>query len=154
MDTTKTLRFTILRSNEFFPSVEVNCETVSHAGILDSRRRVGGKETNNPEDEREDERANGQHEAAYQAHQVAAHALTGLGLLLLLLLVGRLDSDHVHPFIKTNMTGSGLLEHLVSRVQDHLQEGDCHREQHPDVNHLDVRSDGKALGKSQKTTRI
>ena len=120
---------------------------------MDSSRRVGGKETNNPEDEREDEGANGQHEAAYQAHQVAAHALTGLGLLLLLLL-GRLDSDHIHPLIKTKMTGSGLLEHLVSRVQDHLQEGDCHREQHPDVDHLDVRSGGKALRDSQKTTEI
>ena len=121
-----------------FPSVEVNCETVSHVGILASTRRVGCNEANNPKDEGEDEGGNGEHEAACQPHHVVDHAL---GLLLLLLLLSRLESDHVHPVIRTKMSCSGLLEHLIRGVQDHLQEGDCHREQHPDVNHLDVRGD-------------
>ena len=42
----------------------------------------------------------------------------------------------------------------MSGIKDHLKEGNGHGEEHPDVDHLDVRSDGKALRESQKTTRI
>ena len=134
-----------------FPSVQVNCETVSHVGILDGTRGVRSDETDNPEDDCEDEGSDGQPEPACQPHDGEVHAVAHLEhLVLLLLLLSRLDPDHVHPLIK-NCVGS--LEHLVGGMQDHFQEGDCHREQHPDVNHLDVRGDRQALGESQKTSK-
>ena len=34
--------------------------------------------------------------------------------------------------------------------KNHLKEGNRHGEQHPDVDHLDVGSDRKALGKAQE----
>ena len=128
-----------------FPSFEVNCATVGHVGILDADggRGVGGNETNNPEDDGEDEGSDGQQEVACQPHHGGVHAVAGLVhlLLLLLLLLSRLDSDYIHPLIETKINCVGSLEHLVGGMQNHLKEGDCHREQHPDVNHLDVRGD-------------
>ena len=38
-------------------------------------------------------------------------------------------------------------------VKDHLKEGDCHGEEHPDVDHLDVRSNRQALGKAQEAKK-
>ena len=38
-------------------------------------------------------------------------------------------------------------------MKDHLKEGDRHGEEHPDVDHLDVRSDRKALGKAQEAEK-
>ena len=35
-------------------------------------------------------------------------------------------------------------------VKDHLKEGNGHGEEHPDVDHLDVRSDRQALGKAEE----
>ena len=90
------------------PSVEINCETVSHVGILDGTRGVGSNETNNPEDDSEDEAPDGQKEPACQPHNGGVHAVARLEHLLLLL--SRLDPDHVHPLIE-NCVGS--LEHLV-----------------------------------------
>ena len=39
-------------------------------------------------------------------------------------------------------------------VKDHLKEGDGHGEEHPDVDHLDVRSDRQALGKAQEAKNV
>ena len=133
------------------PSVEVNCETVSHVGILYGAKVLGGNQTENPKDVCEDEGLDGQQEVACQPHDGGVHAVAHLEhLVLLLLLLSRLDPDHVHPLVK-NCVGS--LEHLVGGMQDHFQEGDCHREQHPDVNHLDVRGNRQVLGESQKTEK-
>ena len=38
-------------------------------------------------------------------------------------------------------------------VKDHLKEGDGHGEEHPDVDHLDVRGDRKALRKAQEAKK-
>ena len=38
-------------------------------------------------------------------------------------------------------------------MKDHLKEGDGHGEEHPDVDHLDVRSNRKALGKAQEAKK-
>ena len=51
------------------------------------------------------------------------------------------------------MACSWSIKHLIGGVQNHLEEGDGHGEQHPDVDHLDVRGDRKALGQSKETGR-
>ena len=38
-------------------------------------------------------------------------------------------------------------------VKNHLKEGDGHSKEHPDVDHLDIRSDRKALGKAQEAKK-
>ena len=38
-------------------------------------------------------------------------------------------------------------------MKDHLKEGDGHGEEHPDVDHLDVRGDGQALGEAQEAKK-
>ena len=43
-----------------------------------------------------------------------------------------------------------MLHHLVACVQAHLDEGDAHGEDHPDVNHLDIRCYRQALGDTQE----
>ena len=35
-------------------------------------------------------------------------------------------------------------------MKDHLKEGDAHGEEHPDIDHLDVRSDRQALGETKE----
>ena len=75
------------------PSVEINCETVSHVGIIDGTRRVGSNETNNPEDDSEDEAPDGQKEPACQPHNGGVHAFARLEHFILLL--SRLDPDQV-----------------------------------------------------------
>ena len=122
-----------------FPSFEVNCATVGHVGILDADggRGVGGNETNNPEDDSEDEGSDGQQEVARQP----LNTLAPLRHLLFPLFLLRLNLDHFHLLVETTMDCIGLLEHLIGGMSDHLQEGNCHCEQHPDVNHLDVRGD-------------
>ena len=52
------------------------------------------------------------------------------------------------------MECAGTLEHLMDGMQDHLKEGDGHGEEHPDVDHLDVRSDRQALGKAQEAKKV
>ena len=46
---------------------------------------------------------------------------------------------------------SSLLEKLGGSMKNNLEEGDGHREEHPDVDHLDVRGHREALGKSEET---
>ena len=41
----------------------------------------------------------------------------------------------------------------MGSMKDHLKEGDGHGEEHPDVDHLDVRSDRQALGKAQEAKK-
>ena len=38
----------------------------------------------------------------------------------------------------------------MGSMKDHLKEGDGHGEEHPDVDHLDVRCDRQTLGKAQE----
>ena len=38
-------------------------------------------------------------------------------------------------------------------MKDHLKEGNDHGEEHPDVDHLNVRSDRQALGKAQEAKK-
>ena len=136
-----------------FLSVEVICETVSHVWILSVTRRVGSDYTNNPEDQCEDQRADWEHHAACHPHQGGAYLVVGLTLLLLILhlhlLLRRLDLDHTHPLVKARRS----FEHLIGGVHDYLQEGNRHRKQHPDVDHLDVGGDRKALGETHITTQ-
>ena len=133
--------------------VEINCETVSHVLILGGTRRVGLDYTDNPEDQCEDQRADGEHHAACHPHQGEANLVVGLTLVLLLhlhlLLLRRLDLDHTHPLIKNRRS----FEHLIGGVHNHFQKGNRHRKQHPDVDHFDVGGDGEALGETHKTTK-
>ena len=46
-----------------------------------------------------------------------------------------------------------IFVHLVGGVKDHLKEGNGHGEEHPDVDHLDVRGDRQALGKAKKARK-
>ena len=132
-------------------SVEVNHETVSHVGILDGIRRVGERETNNPKGDCKDEGAERQLKVTCQGPQDGSYpGLAGL-LLLLLQLHSRLNPNN--SLIRTNMRCSSN-KHLIGGVQNHLEEGDGHGEQHPDVDHLDVRGDRQALGESQKTKKV
>ena len=130
------------------PLVNVNCETFSHAVILGSIRREGCNETNSPEGEYEDQRDDWQLELARKPHQDdACPGVLGL-LFLLVLIFSRLDLYHIHL---CGTKASFSLEHLLGGVLDHLKEGDGHCEQHPDVNHLDVRGGGQALREAKKT---
>ena len=56
----------------------------------------------------------------------------------------------VHP--ATGSTGS--LGPLPAGVKDHLQERNRHREQHPDVNHLDIGGDWQTLGDPEESKKI
>ena len=134
--------------------VEVNRETVSHVLIMSVTRRVGSDYTDNPEDQCEDQRADWEHHAACHPHQGGAYLVADLTLLPLLLhlhllLHRRLDLDHTHPLVKSRRS----FEHLISGVHDYLQEGNRHRKQHPDVDHLDVGGDRKFIGETNKTTK-
>ena len=51
------------------------------------------------------------------------------------------------------MTHPWLLKRLICGVHDHLEEGDRHCKQHPDVNHLDIGGDRQALRETQETMR-
>ena len=42
----------------------------------------------------------------------------------------------------------------MSGIKDHLKEGNGHGEEHPDVDHLDVRSNRQALGKAQEAKKM
>ena len=85
-----------------------------------------------------------------QGPQDGSHPVPGLAGLLLLQLHSRLNPND--SLIRTNMRCSSN-KHLIGGVQNHLEEGDGHGEQHPDVNHLDVRGDRKALGQTKETGR-
>ena len=123
----------------------INFETVSHVGVLDCNRGVGLNETNNPKDQSKDQRAGGQHQPPRQPHRGAQH------LLLLIRLLGCLDRDHIDLPFGTEMTHPWLLERLICGMHDHLQERDCHCEEHPNVNHLDIRGDRQTLRQTQET---
>ena len=41
----------------------------------------------------------------------------------------------------------------MSGIKDHLKEGNGHGEEHPDVDHLDVRGDRQALGEAKKAKK-
>ena len=40
----------------------------------------------------------------------------------------------------------GFFHHMFAGMQRHLQEGQCHGEYHPDVNHLDVGCGRQGVG--------
>ena len=60
----------------------------------------------------------------------------------------------VHPTIGGELGPNSSLHHLSASVQDHLQERNHHCEQHPYVNHFNIRSDWEALGDSKKPNNI
>ena len=140
-------------------SVESYCKTFSHVWIHLIIRDVGYKQPYDAEDKCKDQGADWQDELAGHLH----HALHSLGILLfitllfrrllfsLFLVLSRLDSDDAHSLVRTNIACSWLLEHLIGCVQDHLKEGHGHREEHPDVDHLDVRRYCHCLRESEET---
>ena len=109
---------------------------------------VGDGETNDPENGGEQKGDDEQEEAAHHSHP--GREDPGLGQLQVQL-VRRLHL--VHPAIGGELGHAGSLHHLGAGVQGHLQEGNCHGEQHPDVNHLDIGSDWQALGDSKEPTK-
>ena len=108
-------------------------------------------ETKSPEGDGEDQGADGQHYAAHHTgHLGQLHVIDFLCRLFLF----RLHLQHIHSsFRNNNMECAGTLEHLMDGMKDHLKEGDGHGEEHPDVDHLDVRGDRQALGEAQETKR-
>ena len=105
-------------------------------------------ETNSPEGDGEDKGADGQYEATYDLGQLQLHDVVRRCRLFLLLFVPTLDIQHF--CFGNNFWCSFILEHLMDGKKNHLKEGNRHGEQHPDVDHLDVGSDRKALGKAQE----
>ena len=112
-----------------------------------SSRVVGLDEPNKPEDDAEQEGADGQDEAACHPHLACAH---NRHLPILLLSVSRLHPDHANLVVSTKVGRTRLLEDLVEGVEDHLKEGDGHCEHHPNVDHLDVICDWQCLRESKK----
>ena len=107
--------------------------------ILPGVGQMGDNETDDPEDGGEEGGDDWQQEAAH--HCPPGREDPGLGLQVRL--VHRLHL--VHPAIQGELGQAGPLHHLGAGVQGHLQEGNCHGEQHPDVNHLDIGGDWQAL---------
>ena len=108
-------------------------------------------ETKSPEGDGEEQGADGQHHAAHHTgHLDQLHVID----LLCRLFLFRLHLQYIHSsFRNNNMECAGTLEDLMHGMKDHLKEGDGHGEEHPDVDHLDVRGDRQALGEAQETKR-
>ena len=108
-------------------------------------------ETKSPEGDGEEQGADGQHHAAHHTgHLDQLHVID----LLCCLFLFRLHLQYIHSsFRNNNMECAGTLEDLMHGMKDHLKEGDGHGEEHPDVDHLDVRGDRQALGEAQETKR-
>ena len=115
--------------------VQIIYETVGQIEGLEICCGIGLDKPNHPKCDGKDQRADGQQKSADQSCQATALLLGNLILFLFQLLVIRLDLDHTHAPIRS--TGI-VLEHLLGGVSDHFKEGDGHREEHPDVDHLDV----------------
>ena len=122
---------------------EIIYKALKHVDILSITRCERFDQANNPESEREDEGANGQDQATWQPQQSGFCAITCFRHLLIPQFVNRLDPDDSHL--------SWSLKHLSGGVKNHFQERYSHCEQHPDVDHLDIRRNSQTLGKSQKT---
>ena len=123
-------------------SDSVNCETVLHVVILSGVGPVWDDQTYYPEYDGEKEGDGGQEEAAHHTHPGGEGP--GLGHLQ-----GRVV-HRFHPDVGGELGRAGSLHHLGAGVQGHLQEGDSQREQHPDVNHLDIGGDRQALGDAKE----
>ena len=111
--------------------------------ILPGVGPVGDNEADDPEDGGEEGGDDGEQEAAH-------HCPPGredLGL-------GRLQVQLVHRLHLVDLAIQGELGQAVGEgVQGHLQEGNCHGEQHPDVNHLDIGGDWQALRDSKEPAK-
>ena len=108
-------------------------------------------ETKSPEGDGEEQGADGQHHAAHHTgHLDQLHVID----LLCCLFLFRLHLQYIHSsFRNNNMECAGTLEDLMHGMKDHLKEGDGHGEEHPDVDHLDVRGDRQALGEAQEAKK-
>ena len=89
---------------------QLNCKTLCHAGIRFVIRKVGFKQTHNPEHHSEDQGADGQDELASHLHQPLP-----IFCFHLFLLEGLtwFDSDNTH---QDNMCLKRLLENLIGGV--------------------------------------
>ena len=125
--------------------VEIKRNAIKHIGTLGVARRIRFDEADSPKGECEDEGASGQDEAPCQSHQGGPFAAAYLRRLLVLRLVYRHDLNFSDKCFWAKIV------HLIGCVKNNFQEGYRHSEEHPDANHLDVRSDRQALGKSQKS---
>ena len=113
-------------------------------------RGVRLDDPDSPEGDGEDQGANGQHQAAYRTgpgHLGQLHAV----VLRCHLFLFRLHLQHIQSSFRSNKECAGTLEHLMGGMKDHLKEGNGHGEEHPDVDHLDVRGDRQALVEAQET---
>ena len=120
-------------------SGKIRRKAIRHVNIVGVTRGVSMDETNNPEDDDEDNGADGQHEVAHHLWHGDVY------LCLLFLFFTRVDLQHIHTCFRNNLWWFCILEHLMSGVKDHLKEGNGHGEEHPNVDHLDVRGDRQAL---------
>ena len=109
-------------------------------------------ETDSPKDEDKDYKEDWQQEAAHHLGQGELHNVFRRCLFFLSLFnfFQRLDFLHPHSCFRNNLGLSFTLEHLISGIKDHLEERDCHDEEHPDVGHLDIRCDRQALEEAQE----
>ena len=57
------------------------------------------------------------------------------------------DLDQIFSYVMSPLTLLG------KSVQRHFYEGNSHREDHPDVDHLDIRSHRQSLSEAQKTEK-
>ena len=132
-------------------SVQIIYETVGQIKGLEICCWIGLDKPNHQKCDGKDQRADGQQKSAGQSCQATAFLLGNLNLFLFQLLVIRLDLDNTQaPIWSTVM----VLEHLLGGVSDHFKEGDGHREEHPDVDHLDVWSDRQALRDAKKAENL
>ena len=97
--------------------------------ILQGVGQMGDNETDGPEDGGEEGGNDGEQEAAHHCHP--GREDPGLGLQVRLV-------RRLHPAVGGELGQAGSLHHLGAGVQGNLQEGNGHREQHPDANHLDI----------------
>ena len=112
--------------------------------ILQGVGQMGDNETDGPEDGGEESGDDGEQEAAHHCHP--GREDPGLGLQ-----VRMVHRRHqVHPAIGGQLGHAGSPHHLGAGVQGHLQEGNCHGEQHPDVKPLDIGGDWQALRDSKE----
>ena len=123
--------------------VENNSDAIRKAWILVVMRPVGEDEPGDPEDGGEEDGGDGHHEAAHHSYPGWDHSRH-----LQVQLVLRLHL--VHLTSGEELGHSLSLHHLGAGVQGHLQEGNCHGEQHPDVDHLHIRCHWQTLGDSKE----
>ena len=101
-------------------------------------RDEGGNDANDPEDEREEERAYWQPKAFCHHPKNSFPVVVRHHLFL-------------RPIIRFYPNIGCLFRDLIRSMVNNFQEGDGHREEHPNIDHLDIGRDRHALRESKKS---